>query len=144
MMSHDFPAVFFEATWRPETTHGFVLSSYALPPRGPARTATLTTLAATLTTLAATLTTLAAALAPGAVLALGEGDEEACDWGKPGGLATFDELTEAFTGLGLQIVRAEHRQISMHQHPGHEQEPAEGHAVIVIARRPHGTLETID
>ncbi|MCP9210370.1 SAM-dependent methyltransferase [Streptomyces sp. NEAU-Y11] len=123
-------AVADSATWRPETTHGFVLSSYALPPRGPARTATLTTLAA--------------ALAPGAVLALGEWDEEACDWGKPGDLATLDELTEAFTGLGLQIVRAERRQVSVHQHPGHEREPAEDHAVIVIARRPHDTLEATD
>ncbi|WP_431772533.1 hypothetical protein [Streptomyces cucumeris] len=103
------------------------LPSSSKPHRGPARTATL-----------------AAALAPGAVLALGEGDEEACDWGKPGDLATLDELTEAFTGLGLQILRAERRQISVHQRPGHEQEPAEDHAVIVIARRPHGTLETTD
>ncbi|WP_314253532.1 hypothetical protein [Streptomyces sp. DSM 40907] len=42
--------------------HGFVVSSYALPPRGPARTATLATAAA--------------ALAPGGIPTLGEWDEE--------------------------------------------------------------------
>lgn len=121
-------AVADSATWRPETTYDFALSSYALPPRGPARTATLTNVAA--------------ALAPGAVLALGEWDEEACDWGKPGDLATLNELTETFTRLGLQVLRAERRPVPSHQHPDHEQEPAEDHAVIVIARKPHDTSKT--
>lgn len=58
------------ATWHPETTYDFALSSYALPPRGPGR--------------AATLATLATALAPGGILVLGEWDEEACAWGRPG------------------------------------------------------------
>ncbi|MFH8751944.1 class I SAM-dependent methyltransferase [Streptomyces rimosus] len=121
-------AVADSATWHPETTYEFALSSYALPPRGPSRTATLTTLAT--------------ALAPGGALALGEWDEEACDWGNPGDLATLDELTGALTRHGLQIVRADRRPVPVHQHPGHEQEPTEDHAVIVIARRPHDTLET--
>ncbi len=42
------------AAWRPTSAHGFVLSAYALPPRGPARTATFATLVA--------------ALAPGGIL----------------------------------------------------------------------------
>ncbi|WP_432034750.1 SAM-dependent methyltransferase [Streptomyces cucumeris] len=121
-------AVADSATWRPETTYDFALSSYALPPRGPARTATLATLAT--------------ALAPGGILALGEWNEEACDWGSPGDLATLDELTEALTRHGLQIARAERTPVSVHQHPGHEQDPAQDHAVIVIARKPHDTLET--
>ncbi|MFG2754924.1 SAM-dependent methyltransferase [Streptomyces wuyuanensis] len=115
-------AVADSATWQPETAYDFALSSYALPPRGPARTATLATLAA--------------ALAPGGILALGEWDEEACDWGKPGDLAALSELTEAFTGLGLDIVRAERQVVPRIQHP------SEDHAVIVIARKPHDTLET--
>ncbi|WP_432590785.1 hypothetical protein ABVG11_36595 [Streptomyces sp. HD1123-B1] len=71
MLSHDFPAVFFEATRRPEASHNFVLSSYALPPRGPARTATLTTLAA--------------ALAPGAVLTPGRMGREGLRLGEARG-----------------------------------------------------------
>lgn len=117
-------AVADSATWQPETAYDFVLSSYALPPRGPARTATLATLAT--------------ALAPGGILALGEWDEEACEWGKPGDLATRAELTEAFTGLGLDVTRAERKVVPRLQHPG------EDHAVIVIARKPHDTLEATD
>ncbi|MDH2391108.1 class I SAM-dependent methyltransferase [Streptomyces sp. HNM0663] len=115
-------AVADSATWQPETAYDFALSSYALPPRGPARTATLAVLAT--------------ALAPGGILALGEWDEEACDWGKPGDLATLAELTEALTGLGLDVVRAERQVVPRIQHP------SEDHAVIVIARKPHDTLET--
>ncbi|WP_304455139.1 trans-aconitate 2-methyltransferase [Nocardiopsis sp. YSL2] len=115
-------AVADSATWQPETAYGFALSSYALPPRGPARTATLTCLAH--------------ALAPGGILALGEWDEEASDWGKPGDLATLAELIDAFTGFGLDIVRAERRCVPRAPHLG------EDHAVIVIARKPHGTLES--
>ncbi|MFJ3597378.1 hypothetical protein ACIPRU_12765 [Streptomyces sp. NPDC090126] len=59
-------AVADSAVRQPETVNGFALSSYALPPRGPARTATLAT-----------------ALAPGGIPALGEWDEEACDWEGP-------------------------------------------------------------
>ncbi|WP_258044960.1 class I SAM-dependent methyltransferase [Streptomyces sp. SM11] len=114
-------AVADSATWQPETTYGFALSSYALPPRGIARTATLAILATALT--------------PGGIVALGEWDEEACDWGNPGDLATLTELTEAFTELGLDIVRAERRVVPRIQHP------SEDHAVIVTARKPHGTLE---
>ncbi|WP_236246835.1 cyclopropane-fatty-acyl-phospholipid synthase family protein [Streptomyces sp. CC210A] len=114
-------AVADSALWRPETAYDFALSSYALPPRGPARTATLTVLAT--------------ALAPGGILALGEWDEEACDWGAPGDLATLAELTEAFTAFGLDIVRAERKVVPRIQHP------SEDHAVIVIARKPHDTLE---
>ncbi|MCY9783724.1 class I SAM-dependent methyltransferase [Nocardiopsis sp. EMB25] len=120
-------AVADSATWTPEEVYGFAVSSYALPPRGPDR--------------AATLACLANALAPGGTLALGEWDEEACDWGRPGDLATLDELTDAFTGLGLEILRAARTPVPVHQHPGHEQEPGQDHAVIVIARKPHGTLE---
>ncbi|WP_327190809.1 class I SAM-dependent methyltransferase [Streptomyces xinghaiensis] len=116
------------ATWHPETTYDFALSSYALPPRGPGR--------------AATLATLATALAPGGILVLGEWDEEACAWGATGDLVTLQELTEAFARLGLEILRAERRPVPVHQHPGHEQDPAQDHAVIVIARKPHDTLET--
>ncbi|MFE0699700.1 SAM-dependent methyltransferase [Streptomyces sp. NPDC058872] len=115
-------AVADSATWQPETAYDFALSSYALPPRGPARTATFATLAA--------------ALAPGGILALGEWDEEACDGGEPGDLATLTELTEALTGLGLDIVRAERQVVPRIQHP------SEDHAVIVIARAPHDTLES--
>ncbi|MFE0644097.1 SAM-dependent methyltransferase [Streptomyces sp. NPDC058877] len=115
-------AVADSATWRPETAYGFALSSYALPPRGPARTATLAALAA--------------ALSPGGILALGEWDEEGCDWGKPGDLATLTELAEALTGLGLDVVRAERQVVPRIQHP------SEDHAVIVIARKPHDTLES--
>ncbi|MFE3326772.1 methyltransferase domain-containing protein [Streptomyces sp. NPDC059176] len=115
-------AVADSAVWQPETTYGFALSSYALPPRGPARTATLATLAA--------------ALAPSGVLALGEWDEEACDWGKPGDLATLAELTEALSGLGLDIVRAERQVVPRIQHP------SEDHAVVVIARKPLDTLDS--
>ncbi|WP_415952204.1 SAM-dependent methyltransferase [Streptomyces sp. KLOTTS4A1] len=114
-------AVADSAVWRPETGYGFALSSYALPPRGPARTATLATLAA--------------ALAPGGILALGEWDEEACDWGEPGDLATLAELTAAFTGLGLDILSAERQVVPRIQHP------SEDHAVLVVARKPHDTLE---
>ncbi|MGW8974815.1 class I SAM-dependent methyltransferase [Streptomyces platensis] len=141
------------AVWRPATGYDFVLSSYALPPRGPARTATLATLAA--------------ALAPGAVLSLGEWDEEACDWGETGDLVTLDEMRTGLAGLGLEILRAERWPVPLHQHPGyeqqagqdehpghehpgheqagheqagHEQHPAEDHAVVVIARKPHDTL----
>ncbi|MEV2275631.1 class I SAM-dependent methyltransferase [Nocardiopsis sp. NPDC049922] len=121
-------AVADSATWKPEDVYDFAVSSYALPPRGPDR--------------AATLVCLADALAPGGILALGEWDEDACDWGRPGELATLDELTTAFTGLGLEILRAVHRPVPVHQHPGHEQEPGEDRAVIVVARKPRGTLET--
>ncbi|WKV76571.1 methyltransferase domain-containing protein (plasmid) [Streptomyces sp. PCS3-D2] len=114
-------AVADSASWQPESAYGFALSSYALPPRGPARTATLATLAA--------------ALAPGGVLAVGEWDEEACDWGDPGDLATLAELTEALTRLGLDIVRAERQRVPRLQHP------SEDHAVIVTARKPHDTLD---
>ncbi|MFE0036941.1 SAM-dependent methyltransferase [Streptomyces sp. NPDC059015] len=114
-------AVADSAVWQPETVYGFALSSYALPPRGPARTATLATLAT--------------ALAPGGILALGEWDEEACDWGKPGDLANLAELTEAFIGLGLDVVRGERQVVPRIQHPG------EDHAVVVVARKPHDTLE---
>ncbi|MBL1101067.1 class I SAM-dependent methyltransferase [Streptomyces coffeae] len=115
------------AVWRPETGYDFVLSSYALPPRGPARTATLVSLAA--------------ALAPGAILSLGEWDEEACDWGQAGDLVTVDEMRTDLAGLGLDILRADRRRVPLHQHPGHEQPPGEDHAVVVIARKPHDTLE---
>ncbi|MBW1600944.1 methyltransferase domain-containing protein [Streptomyces sp. JJ66] len=115
-------AVADSAVWQPETTHDFALSSYALPTRGPARTATLATLAAALT--------------PGGILALGEWDEEACDWGAPGDLATLSELTDALTTLGLDIVRAERKAVPRVQHPG------EDHAVIVVARKPHDTLDS--
>ncbi|WP_171053234.1 SAM-dependent methyltransferase [Streptomyces marianii] len=114
-------AVADSATWQPEVAYDFAVSSYALPPRGPARTATLAVLAT--------------ALAPGGTLALGEWDEEACDWAEPGDLVTLAELTEALTGLGLDVVRAERRVVPRIQHPG------EDHAVIVIARKPHDTLE---
>ncbi|WP_432111937.1 hypothetical protein [Streptomyces sp. YPW6] len=114
-------AVADSAVRQPETVNDFALSSYALPPRRPVRTATLATLAT--------------ALAPGGIPALGEWDEEACDWGRPGDLATLAELTEAFIGLGLEIVRAERQVVPRIQHP------SEGHAVVVIARRPHDTLE---
>ncbi|MFE1776662.1 SAM-dependent methyltransferase [Streptomyces sp. NPDC059008] len=117
-------AVADSVAWQPEAAYDFVLSSYALPPRGPARTATLATLAS--------------ALAPGGTLAMGEWDEEACDWGNPGELATLAELTQSFTGLGLDIVRAERQVVPRIQHPG------EDHAVIVIARKPHDTLEATD
>ncbi|WP_431980333.1 class I SAM-dependent methyltransferase [Streptomyces qinglanensis] len=108
-------AVADSATWRPATAYDFALSSYALPPRGPGRTATLATLAA--------------ALAPDGILALGEWDEEMCDWAGPGDLATLAELTEAFTGLGLEIVRATRQAVPRIQHPG------EDHAVVVVARK---------
>ncbi|MFJ3979351.1 class I SAM-dependent methyltransferase [Streptomyces sp. NPDC090021] len=110
------------ALWQPETTYGFVLSAYALPPRGPARTATLAVAAA--------------ALAPGGILALGEWDEEGCDWGGSGDLVTLDELRADLSGLGLDILRAERLRVPVHQHPGHEQEPADDAAVIVTARKP--------
>ncbi|MFE9329308.1 SAM-dependent methyltransferase [Streptomyces sp. NPDC006925] len=113
-------AVADSATWRPGTAYDFALSSYALPPRGPGRTATLATLAA--------------ALAPDGILALGEWDEEVCDWAEPGDLATLAELTEAFTGLGLEIVRATRQAVPRIQYPG------EDHAVIVVARKPRDTL----
>ncbi|MEU8685796.1 methyltransferase domain-containing protein [Streptomyces sp. NPDC048611] len=140
------------AVWRPDTGYDFVLSSYALPPRGPARTATLAALAA--------------ALAPGAVLSLGEWDEEACDWGEAGDLVTLDEMRTGLTGLGLEILHAERRRVPLHRHPGYEPHPghelppghaphpghepapghaphpAEDHAVVVIARKPHDTLGT--
>ncbi|MDI9887088.1 hypothetical protein QMZ92_22625 [Streptomyces sp. HNM0645] len=45
------------------------------------------------------------------------------------------------TLLGLRIARAERRPVPVHHHPGHEQEPAEDRPVIVIASRPHDTLE---
>ncbi|MFE9258345.1 class I SAM-dependent methyltransferase [Streptomyces sp. NPDC006879] len=112
------------ATWRPEADYAFALSSYALPPRGPARTATLATLAA--------------ALAPGGVLAVGEWDEEACDWAEPGDLVTLTELTLAFEALGLETVCAQRQVVPRVQHP------SEDHAVIVIARKPHGTLESAE
>lgn len=118
------------ALWRPETTYGFVLSSYALPPRGQARTATLAAAAA--------------ALAPGGILALGEWDEEGCTWGGSGDLVTLDEMRTHLTALGLEVLRAERLRVPVHQHPGHEQEPADEAAVIVTARRPHGTLVTSD
>lgn len=118
------------ALWRPETTYHFVVSAYALPPRGPARTATLTTAAA--------------ALAPGGILTLGEWDEEGCDWGDSGDLVTLDEIRTHLSDLGLDILRAERLRVPVHQHPGHEQEPADEAAVIVTARRPRDTLETSD
>ncbi|MFE2365468.1 MULTISPECIES: trans-aconitate 2-methyltransferase [Streptomyces] len=118
------------AQWRPETTYGFVLSSYALPPRGPARTATLAAAAA--------------ALAPGGILALGEWDEEGCDWGADGDLVTLEEIRTHLSDLGLDIVCAERLRVPRHRHPGHEQEPADDAAVIVTARKPHDTLETSD
>lgn len=117
-------AVADSAAWQPATAYEFVLSSYALPPRGPARTATLATLAT--------------ALAPGGILALGEWEEEACDWAQPGDLATLDELTGAFTGLGLDIVRAARQVVPRIQDLG------EDHAVLVVARRLHDTLESAD
>ncbi|MFJ6785628.1 methyltransferase domain-containing protein [Streptomyces yangpuensis] len=118
------------AVWRPETAYDFVLSSYALPPRGPARTATLAAAAA--------------ALAPGGILALGEWDEDACSWGADGELVTLDEMRTHLSGLGLEILRAERLRVPLHQHPGHEQQPAEEAAVIVVARKPHDTLEASD
>ncbi|MFE7180872.1 class I SAM-dependent methyltransferase [Streptomyces erythrochromogenes] len=118
------------AAWQPETTYDFVLSSYALPPRGPARTATLAAAVA--------------ALAPGGILALGEWDEEECDWGGDGDLVTLDETRTHLTGLGLDILRAERLRVPVHQHPGHEQEPADDAAVIVTARKPHDTHDTLE
>ncbi|MFF2580980.1 class I SAM-dependent methyltransferase [Streptomyces goshikiensis] len=118
------------ALWQPETTYGFVVSAYALPPRGPARTATLAAAAA--------------ALAPGGILTLGEWDEEGCGWGADGDLVTLDEIRTHLSGLGLDILRAERLRVPVHQHPGHEQEPADDAAVTVTARRPHDTLETSD
>ncbi|MEU1312171.1 methyltransferase domain-containing protein [Streptomyces cinnamoneus] len=118
------------AAWQPETTYDFVLSSYALPPRGPARTATLAAAAAALT--------------PGGILTLGEWDEEGCAWGEDGDLVTLDEVHAYLAGLGLDILRAERLRAPLHQHPGHEQQPADGAAVIVIARKPHDTLKTND
>ncbi|MGW6985274.1 class I SAM-dependent methyltransferase [Streptomyces sp. NPDC054932] len=118
------------ASWQPETSYEFVLSSYALPPRGPARTATLAAAAA--------------ALAPGGILSLGEWDEEGCAWGGGGDLVTLDEMRTGLSGLGLDVLRAERLRVPRHQHPGHEQQPAEDTAVIVIARKPHDTLETDD
>ncbi|MFE2476147.1 methyltransferase domain-containing protein [Streptomyces sp. NPDC059389] len=118
------------ALWQPDTTYGFVVSSYALPPRGPARTATLATAAA--------------ALAPGGILTLGEWDEEGCDWGERGDLVTLDEIRTHLSGLGLDVLRAERLRVPVHRHPGHEQEPADDAAVIVTARKPHDTLDTSD
>ncbi|MEV7171052.1 methyltransferase domain-containing protein [Streptomyces sp. NPDC093224] len=118
------------AAWEPETTYDFVLSSYALPPRGPARTATLAVAAA--------------ALAPGGVLSLGEWDEEGCDWGAGGDLVTLDEMRTHLSRLGLDVLRAERLCVPVHQHPGHEQEPAGAAAVIVTARKPRDTLEGSD
>ncbi|MFD7913562.1 class I SAM-dependent methyltransferase [Streptomyces sp. NPDC059752] len=118
------------ALWQPETTYGLVVSSYALPPRGPARSATLAAAAA--------------ALAPGGVLTLGEWDEEGCDWGSDGDLVTVDEMRTHLSGLGLEILRAERLRVPLHQHPGHEQRPADDAAVIVTARKPRDTLEASD
>ncbi|MFD7785546.1 hypothetical protein ACFV4Q_21025 [Streptomyces nojiriensis] len=46
------------------------------------------------------------------------------------------------SGLGLEVLRAGRLRGPGHRHPGHEQEPTDGAAVIVTARRPHDTLGT--
>ncbi|MGW2632746.1 class I SAM-dependent methyltransferase [Streptomyces chattanoogensis] len=119
------------ATWQPDGSYDLVLSSYALPPRGPARTATLATAVA--------------AVAPGGILVIGEWDEEGCTWGAPGELVTLDELRSHLADL--ELLRAERLRVPLHRHPGYEHAEGsrdEGHgtdaAVHVWARRPHGIL----
>ncbi len=114
-------------TWQPDDTYDLVISSYALPPRGPQRDAALATARA--------------ALAPGGTFVIGEWDAEGANWGVRDDFVTTDELT---TALGdLQILKAESVAVAPHNHDGHPDHDHDIHdagdqwqAVIVIARRP--------
>lgn len=106
-------------TWRPEGLYDLVLSSYSLPPRGPARDALLSNARR--------------ALAPGATLIVGEWDAEGAVGGDPDHFATLAELTAALADL--DVVRAE----SVDADPrirGEDVSTGAWRAVKVVARRP--------
>lgn len=122
-------------TWEPDGEYELVVSSYALPGRGPDRDAALHTLRT--------------ALAPGGTLVIGDWDAAYMDWGTPDDFVTVEQVTDALDGL--EIIRAESVPAPAHDHdrddPGEHAVPGEHaidlgatewRAVIVIARRPSG------
>ncbi|MDE0231851.1 MAG: class I SAM-dependent methyltransferase [bacterium] len=107
-------------TWKPEGLYDLVISSYSLPPRGPARDALLSIARRT--------------LAPGGMLIVGEWDAEGAVGGDPDHFATLAELTAAF--VDLVIVRAESVDADP-RIPGREDvRNTAWRAVKVVARRP--------
>lgn len=98
--------------WTPHQQYDLVISSYALPSRGPSRTATLATATA--------------AVAPGGSIVIAEWDGADADWGEPDLFVTPDELRQAV--LGFAILRAEQARV---QTP-HGSETAN----IVVAQKP--------
>ena len=97
-----------------------VISSYSLPPRGPARDALLSIARR--------------ALAPGGTLIVGEWDADAAVGGDPDHFATLAEVTAAL--VDLEIVRAESVDADP-RIPGREDvRTGAWRAVKVVARRP--------
>lgn len=107
-------------TWTSQGLYDLVISSYSLPPRGPARDALLSIACRS--------------LAPGGTLTVGEWDADGAAGGDPDHYATLTELTDAL--VDLEIVRAE----SVDADPGiggrADVRTGAWRAVQVVARRP--------
>ena len=104
--------------WTPEAAYDLVVSTYALPARGPGR--------------AAALAAAAESVAPGGTLLIAEFDRSLADegWMAERDLVTADELVEHLPDLTIVEAGVAN---TAHTH-GHE--TAELPVVVVIARRP--------
>lgn len=103
-------------TWRTDKRFDLVISTYALPPRGPGRVHALTTTRE--------------AVAPGGRAIVAEFDTKLADtgWMVAKDLVTLEEITEAFAGFELEQAEVK---TTPHTHGDETNELA---VVIVIAR----------
>lgn len=107
-------------TWRPEGLYDLVISSYSLPPRGPARDSLLSIARRS--------------LAPGGTLIVGEWDAEAAVGGHPDHFATLAELTSALADL--EVVQAGSVTADPRILGGENVRAGTWRAVKVVGRRP--------